>query len=96
MLHLVAHPKLLIVAAVICLPALLPLARYFFDDVETFKRDLGLGNSVGRFAWLIGTPLEEYTLELRIFCFVGCYGIVVLLAYSLMEKIGTLFHAFGN
>ena len=89
----VQHPRVFAVAAVICIPALFPLARYFFEDFASFRRDAGLDNSVGRFAWLIGSPLEEYTLYLRIIRFLGGYVIFVAAIYQLLLKVGGLLHA---
>ncbi|MBL6751559.1 MAG: hypothetical protein ISP90_13615 [Nevskia sp.] len=90
-LHFVDHPKLLLLAAILSAPALFPLARFFFDDFSTFKRDVGLDNSVGRFAWLIGWPLEEWTLRYRIAGFAGCYAVVVAAVYQLCVEIGGFF-----
>jgi len=89
---LVQHPRVLVVAAVMSIPALFPLTRYFFEDFASFKRDVGLDNSVGRFAWLIGSPLEEYTLYFRIIGFLGGYVIFVAAIYQFLLKVGGLFH----
>jgi hypothetical protein len=94
-LYLFEYPRILLIAAFVCVPAMFPLARFFFNDLTTFKRDVGLDSSVGKFAWLIGNPLEEYTLGFRIFAFAGCYTLVVLAAYQLIEKLCVLFNIVG-
>jgi hypothetical protein len=86
------HPRLLFAAAILCVPVLFYLARFFFDDFASFNRDIGADSESGRFAWFIGTPLEAYDLEGRIVAFIGCYILVVLAAYQFLEKLGLLFH----
>jgi len=90
MLDFVEHPRVLIGSVLLCVPMLFPLAQYFFEDFNTFKNDLGLNNSVGSFAWLIGWPLEEYTLRFRIIGFFGCYAGVVAAVYHLIVHVGRL------
>jgi hypothetical protein len=42
MLDVFDHPAALIVAAIVSLPALFPIVRWFFDDFETFRAEAGL------------------------------------------------------
>jgi hypothetical protein len=91
-LELFHYPKTLVAAALLGLLAVPALARWFFGDFDTVMQDLGLDNSVGRWAWMLGTPLREFTFDLRSLGFAGGYGIVVLLIYQLLVKLEHWFH----
>ena len=64
---------LLIVAAAACLGAAFPLARFFFDDFDTFKEELpDLIGGMGYF---------------KVIGFAGILVIIFLAAYSLATRI---------
>lgn len=93
--QLVAHPHLLVAAALLSLPALLPLARFFFTDFDTFKRDLSLEDPIRLVLWWFGWPVWMYyrywddnELDLRIFVFLACYAAVVAGIYHLLLWLG--------
>ena len=88
----IEHPKTLVVAALVCLPALPAIARYFFDDFDTFKRDTGLDNSAGRWGWLLGLGRIEYTLDWRMLGFVGAYVGLTAAVYQLLVKLQHWLH----
>jgi len=89
----IEHPKTLVVAALVCLAALPAIARYFFDDFDSFKRDLGLDqdNSLGRWSWLLGGRME-YTFDWRAIGFVGVYAGLVAAVYQILVKLEHWFH----
>jgi hypothetical protein len=91
----VDHPHLLLAAVVLSLPAMLPLARFFFTDFDTFKRDLRLEDPISLVLWWFGWPIwmysrwrDENELDLRIVLFIACYAAVVLGIYHLLLKLG--------
>lgn len=93
-LSLIAHPHLLIVAAVLSLPVLWPFARFFFSDFDTFRRDLNWGDPLMLLLWWFGWPVYLYRqwwdddgLDLRIFLFLACYAGVVAAVYQLLLKL---------
>jgi len=69
------HPILIIVAGVACLAAAFPLARFFFDDIDTFMGDL-LG-------FLLLTPMQKF----KVIGFVGSLAMVFLAVYSLAFRM---------
>ena len=81
MLPFVAHPAILIVIAIACSPVLLPLARFFFEDFETFKSEAGLDYDHNRWLWLLGWPRLTLQLQFKVVGFVGIFGILVALLY---------------
>ncbi|WP_157572745.1 hypothetical protein [Nevskia soli] len=89
----IGYPRTLIVAAVVCLPALPAIARYFFEDFDTFKHDAWLDNSAGRWGWLLGLGRIEYTLDWRMLGFVGAYAGLVAAVYQLLVKLQHWLHA---
>ena len=49
----VAYPYLAMIAVVLTIPFLLPLARFFFGDSDQFAEDLGVTTPEGRWALLM-------------------------------------------
>jgi hypothetical protein len=83
------HPLLIIVAALACVAAALPVARFFFDDFATFKEEFGLQRDWERGLWLLGfTPSSPMTY-VKVIGFIGTLLIIFLAAYSLaLEMLG--------
>ena len=79
------HPALLVVAIVIAAPCAFPVARFFFDDFETFKSDFGLGRKWERELWLVGVvPCGAVS---RSFVFLLVMAVVVLAFYGLLVRL---------
>jgi hypothetical protein len=83
------HPYVLIASIVICLPALIPLSRFFFDDLESFLGDLGYRKGYDIWWVLILLNMPSYFLRLKAFGFFGCFGILVGLTYTTSVKVFT-------
>ena len=77
----VEHPLTLVVVAVACSPVLLPLARFFFDDLETFKSEAGLDYDHNRLLWLLGWPRVSLQLKVKVVGFVGVFASLVMAVY---------------
>lgn len=87
MLKLIQHPGLLFVSLGLCIPLMFPLARFFFDDFETFKQELGLGSEFDRSMWLLGCIPSSPGLYFKIVGFFGIYAGAVAATYQLLAKI---------
>jgi hypothetical protein len=75
------HPIILAVLTIACLPALWPLARFFFDDLESFLDEAGLSREHDRWLWILGFPRYGLHLHSKIIGFVGFFVILVGLSY---------------
>jgi hypothetical protein len=82
MAEIFEHPHALVAAVILCLPAAFPIARYFFDDVETFKKDLGVDSEFDRSLWLLGAERIDRGLYIKIIGFLAAYAAVVLAVYQ--------------
>lgn len=91
-LHQVHHSRVLLLGALVCLPVLMPLASFFFDDFESFRRDLGIDDNVNRYSWIFGRPTLERGLGYRIAGFVGSYIVLVSMTYCALVDLGLRFH----
>jgi hypothetical protein len=87
MLKLIQHPYLLVLAMLICIPLLFSLGRFFFDDFETFKQEVGLGNDFDRSLWLLGCIPSNPILYFKIIGFFGIYSGATAAVYQLLTKI---------
>ncbi len=87
MLGFVEHPATLVVIAIAGSPVLLPLARFFFEDIETFKSEAGLDYEHNRWLWLLGWPRLSLQLQLKVVGFVGIFGILVALLYITVCRV---------
>ena len=87
LLHLVAHPALLGVAALIALWVLPGLARFFFGSFAEFKSELNLGDDFGAELGWLGFLPNSPGLYFKVVGFLGCYGLAVLLLYSLLVHL---------
>ena len=79
------HPVVLVVVALLCSPLLLPLARWFFDDFETFLSELGYRDQ-DDFWWQLiagSSPL----LWMKVVGFVGTFAIVVGSGYLFIVHV---------
>jgi hypothetical protein len=86
MAQFVDHPSLLLLAVLLCLPVAFPLARFFFDDFDTFKREAGLDTDIDRSIWLLGGVPANPWLYLKVIGFLEAYAAVALAAYQLFTK----------
>ena len=77
------HPILLIVAAAVSIAATFPVARFFFDDFETFKQEFGLSRQWERELWLLGLLPNSPMVYFKIVGFIGALGILFVAVYSL-------------
>jgi len=84
---LVLHPEVLIATAIILAPILFPLARFFFEDLETFKAEAGLDYEHDRLMWLLGWPRLDLRLQFKVVGFLGSYCGLVFLAYLSVCRI---------
>ena len=63
MLNTFDHPGLLFALAILLLPAVFPIRRFFFDDFETFKQEAIREYQQNRLLWLLGTPRIRFSLD---------------------------------
>ncbi len=87
LLSTVQHYGLMVVAAVLCLPALRPIARFIFDDLETFKAEAGLRTETDRTLWALGFLRSNPYFYFKIACFIGAYLAVLVAAYQLLVRL---------
>lgn len=87
MLKLIQHPHFLVIAMLVCIPLLFPLARFFFGDFESFKEDIGLGNDSDRSLWRLGFLPADPISYFKIIGFFGIYTGAVAVVYQLLTKI---------
>lgn len=80
------HPVLMIIAACVCLMAAFPLARFFFDDFETFKDEFGLRSDWEQPLWLLGCVPSSPMIVAKIIGFLGTLAIVSFAVYSLTSR----------
>ena len=87
MLKMIQHPGLLFVGLVLCIPLMLPVARFFFEDWETFKQDLGLGTEFDRSMWLLGGVPSNPDLCFKMIGFLSVYAGAVAAAYQVLVRV---------
>jgi hypothetical protein len=83
----IEYPVILLLAALICSPALFPLSRFFFDDIDMLLEDLGYRKDYPVWWIIIMLYMPSYFLRLKAFGFFGCFGILVGLTYTTATKI---------
>ena len=81
------EPFVLLLAGLVCLAAAFPIARFFFEDFETFKEEAGLSRDWERELWLLGCVPSNPMLYFKLVGFVGTLAILFLGAYSLGLRI---------
>ena len=87
LLQLFAHPRLLILAGLLCIPALWPIARFIFEDFETFKAQAGLSRELDQKLWILGfCPSNPYRY-VKITCFFGAYFAIVVAVYQILVRV---------
>jgi hypothetical protein len=69
------HPMLIIIAGAGCVAAAIPLARFFFDDFDTFREDL------------LGLILSTPTQYFKMIRFAGSLAFVFFALYSLALRV---------
>jgi hypothetical protein len=79
------HPVVLVVVALLCSPLLLPLARWFFDDLETFLSELGYRDQ-DDFWWQL-IQGSSGMLWIKVAGFVGTFAIVVGMGYVFIVRV---------
>ena len=84
---MVTHPLWLAIIALCCAPMLFPLARFFFEDLETVKAEAGLHSTLDILLWVVGQPRQSLNFQFKVVGFLGVYGIVVFLAYVSICRI---------
>jgi hypothetical protein len=77
----IEHPATLVVVAILCSPALIPLARFFFDDFETFKAETGLHYAHNRFLWILGWPRVSWQFRIKTAAFIAVFVVLVTVVY---------------
>jgi len=80
------HPLLLAIAAGACFALAFPLARFFFDDIESFKSNFGLAREEIAF-WLLGFLPTDPMVWVKLIGFVGTLAIVFLAVYALALRL---------
>lgn len=86
-MYTIEHPLLLIIALIACAPALFPLARFFFTDLESFLDETGLSTSWGRWMWLLGAVPRHPQLSWKLTGFIGTFGILVWAVYATAARM---------
>jgi hypothetical protein len=70
----------------VCAPLLFPLGRFFFDDFETFKCEVGLDSDFDRSLWLLGFVPSDPMLYMKIIGFFAIYAGATIAVYQLLSK----------
>jgi hypothetical protein len=83
------HPALLLIAALVCSPALIPLSKFFFDDWETFLEELGYRERDDIWWKLIRIDMHSSFFFLKILFLLTCFGILVGLSYVTAVRVFT-------
>jgi hypothetical protein len=81
------HPLLLVLAAAACVALAFPLARFFFDDFESFKEEFGLSRDWERELWLLGFIPSSPMLYVKVVGFIGTLVVAFLALYSLLSNL---------
>jgi len=81
------HPVLLLVAGLACVAAAFPVARFFFDDFDTFKEEFGVARDWEQGLWLLGFFPSSPLAYAKVIGFVGTLVIVFLAVYSLAQRL---------
>jgi len=81
------HPWLLFLATTASLTVAFPLARFFFDDYETFRAEFGFERDWERQLWLLGFLPTSPMIYVRVMGFLGCLAVVFMAVYSLGLRI---------
>ena len=87
MVQLTDHPIALLVSAVLCLPLLFPLGRFFFGDFESFKEEFGLSRRWERELWLLGFIPSGPMIYVKVIGFLGVYAIVAFALHYALANI---------
>ena len=89
MLFNIQHPVILLLATLLCSPALIPVFKFFFDDWETFIEDLGYRESDDIWWKLIRIDMHSSGFFLKLLLMIACFCIFVGLTYSTAVRIFT-------
>jgi len=81
------HPVAIAIAALACLVVAFPLARFFFDDFETFKEEAGLSRDWEQQLWLLGFVPSSPMLYVKGIGFFGILAIWFVAIYFLCLRI---------
>ena len=81
------HPFVMLLAGAITLVIAFPVARYFFEDFETFKEELGLTRKWEREMWLLGGFPTSASFAGRLVAFALVLVVVFLAFHSLGLRI---------
>ena len=87
MLNTFDHPWLLVAMAILLLPALFPIWRFFFDDFQMFKQEAAREYQQNRVLWLFGTPRIRVSFAQRVLGTVACYALFVAAVYQLVCRV---------
>ena len=87
MLLNIQHPAILLIAALVCSPALIPLAKFFFDDWATFLEELGYRESDDIWWKMIRIDMHSSVFFLKILLMLACFGILVGLTYTTAVRV---------
>ena len=81
------HPLTLAFVTLCCVPTLFPLARFFFDDFETFLHDLGYRRHDDIWWKFMRISISTETFPFgKAALFIACFVILVGLTYHTVVK----------
>lgn len=78
----IEHPTILFFLVLVCSPTLIPLFRFFYDDLENFLEELGYRESDDIWWKMIRIDMHSRAAYLKILLMLACFGILVGLAYT--------------
>ena len=81
------HPYVLAAAALVSLPVLFPIVRFFFDDFDSFRDEAGLYYEQDRALWLLGVARTDRNFGFKLVGIVAAYTLVALAAYQLACRV---------
>lgn len=82
----IEHPVPLIVVAILCSPLLLWLARWYFEDFNSFLEEAGYRKRDDLWWQLMRFGRTHVLFDYKIIGLLGIYGIVVALAYHSLSQ----------
>jgi hypothetical protein len=85
----IEHPVILLITALVCSPALIPLAKFFVDDWETFLEELGYRERDDIWWKMIRIEMHSSVFFLKILLMLTCFGILVGLTYATAVRVFT-------
>ena len=83
----IEHPVILLLITLVCSPALIPLAKFFFDDWETFLEEFGYRERDDIWWKILRIDMNSRMVFFKILFMLTCFGILVGLTYTTAVRV---------